>query len=68
MQREGGITAMHYHAGMTNPERTKVQNAWRSGAVQVPVVTPPPLPIPQSVCNSLTHLLSEAELKSLKMA
>ena len=35
-QRDGGIAASQYHAGMSNSERTKVQNAWRTGAVQVP--------------------------------
>jgi superfamily II DNA helicase RecQ len=34
-QKEAGISSAHYHAGMTPNARVKVQNAWRSGAVQV---------------------------------
>ena len=35
LQKEAGISSAHYHAGMSAGTRVKVQNAWRSGAVQV---------------------------------
>jgi superfamily II DNA helicase RecQ len=35
LQKEAGISSAHYHAGMSAGARVKVQNAWRSGAVQV---------------------------------
>lgn len=37
--REQGITARHYHAGMTPPDKVKVQTKWQQGAVKVVVAT-----------------------------
>ncbi|KAJ6783555.1 hypothetical protein PWT90_07709 [Aphanocladium album] len=37
--REQGISAQHYHAGMTPPEKKKVQTQWQQGAVKVVVAT-----------------------------
>ena len=34
-----GISAHHYHAGMTSKQRTAVQNAWRRGETQVVAAT-----------------------------
>lgn len=34
-QKEAGISAAHYHAGMGPAARVKVQNDWRSGTTQV---------------------------------
>ena len=30
-----GVTAAHYHAGLTPRERTRVQNDWRTGVTRV---------------------------------
>jgi superfamily II DNA helicase RecQ len=35
LTQHGGISAAHYHAGMTPKQRTRVQNEWRAGNVQV---------------------------------
>ncbi len=37
--RQEGIKAAHYHAGMSNQERTQVQDAWTSGKTRVVVAT-----------------------------
>ncbi|KAJ3495437.1 hypothetical protein NLG97_g3399 [Lecanicillium saksenae] len=37
--RKQGISAQHYHAGMTPPEKTKVQTEWQRGTVKVVVAT-----------------------------
>lgn len=34
-----GVSAAHYHAGMTTKQRTLVQNAWRSGTCKVACAT-----------------------------
>ncbi|OAA73261.1 RecQ family helicase MusN [Cordyceps fumosorosea ARSEF 2679] len=37
--REKGISAQHYHAGMTAPEKVKVQTDWQQGTTKVVVAT-----------------------------
>ncbi len=37
--RSNGISAQHYHAGMSNPERAKVQDAFQKDEIQVVVAT-----------------------------
>jgi len=37
--KKTGISARHYHAGMTSKQRTEVQNAWRQGHVRVVAAT-----------------------------
>ena len=39
LRDSGGITAEFYHAGMTPKQRMSVQNAWRTGEIQVVVAT-----------------------------
>lgn len=39
INKETGIPARHYHAGMTPKQRTEVQNAWRQGQVRVVAAT-----------------------------
>ena len=56
-QRDRRIAAAHYHAGLSNTLRTKVQNSWRSGGVQVPHPPPSPPPPPRPPCPNTTILL-----------
>ena len=53
VQEAGGIKAMAYHAGKNDTERINVQNSWRSGDTQVPLVYlrafRRPLPSPASL-------------------
>ncbi|OAQ98199.1 hypothetical protein LLEC1_02300 [Akanthomyces lecanii] len=37
--REQGISAYHYHAGMTPPEKVSVQTKWQKGTIKVVVAT-----------------------------
>ncbi|KAJ4163414.1 hypothetical protein LMH87_005146 [Akanthomyces muscarius] len=37
--REQGISAYHYHAGMTPPEKVNVQTRWQKGTIKVVVAT-----------------------------
>ena len=35
IRQSAGVSAKHYHAGLTPKQRTEVQNSWRSGEIKV---------------------------------
>lgn len=58
-QKEAGISAAHYHAGVSDGKRVQVQNAWRSGEVQVRARIPASLPVSVSFCVAFSSCSSQ---------